>query len=98
MSWSASPFIIDDAIVRLAQPLTKTPKQLPSSSRRTGDLIEELGWGENFYLNHAGGSSGRTTRAVFYHAHFPDKLPGANFTKKDRVAIDFSEYLDGAAE
>lgn len=98
MSWFASLFIIDDAIIRLAQPLTKTPNQLASGGRRTGDLIEELGWGENFHLNHAGGPSGRTARAVFHHAHFADKLPGANFAKKDRVAIDFSEYLDGAAE
>jgi len=51
---AASPFIIDDAIIRLAQPLTQAPNQVASGPGRAGDLIEELARGENFHLNLAG--------------------------------------------
>src|SRR5215472_13795068 len=98
MGLAASPFIIDDAIIRLAQPLAQAPNQLASGPRRAGDLIEELARGENFHLNLTGSSSGRAARAVFHNAHFPDKLPGANRAEKDGIAIEFSEYVDGATE
>src|ERR1700694_4691950 len=74
MGLAASPFIVDDAIVGLSQPLTEALNSL------------------------AGGSSGRTARAVFHDAHLPDKLPGANSAEKDGVAIEFPEYVDDTAE
>jgi hypothetical protein len=47
---------------------------------------------EEFHLNLAGGSNGRTARAVFHDAHFPDELPRANRAEQDGIAIEFSEY------
>jgi hypothetical protein len=87
--------LVDDAIVGLAQPLTEALNQLPSGPRRACDLIEELGRREDFYLDLAGGSSGRTAGAVFHNAHLPYKLPRANRAEKDGVAIEFPEYVDG---
>jgi hypothetical protein len=98
MGSAASPFIVDDAIVGLAQPLTEALNQLASGPRRACDLIEELGRRKDFYLDLAGGSSGRTARAVFHNAHLPYKLPCANRAEKDGVAIEFPEYVDGTAE
>src|SRR5499427_995547 len=98
MGSAASPFIIDDAIVGLAQPLTEALNQLASGPRRACDLIEELGRREDFYLDLAGGSSGRIAGAVFHNAHLPYKLPCANRAEKDGVAIEFPEYVNGTAE
>src|SRR5262245_21071326 len=98
MGSAASPFIIDDAIVGLAQPLTEALNQLASGPRRACDLIEELGRREDFYLDLAGGSSRRTAGAVFHNAHLPYKLSRANRAEKDGVAIEFPEYVDGTAE
>src|SRR5438034_848554 len=98
MRSAPSPFIVDDAIVGLAQPLTEALNQLASGLRRAYNLIEELWRREDFYLDFAGGSSGCATRAVFYNAHLPYKLPRANRTEKDGIAIEFPEYVDGAAE
>src|SRR5260370_311694 len=98
MNSAASPFIVDDAIVGPAQPLTKAMNHLASGPRRACDLIEELGRREDFYLDLAGGSSGRIAGAVFHNAHLPDKLPCANRAEKDGVAIEFPEYVDGTAE
>jgi hypothetical protein len=98
MRSAASPFIVDDAIVGLAQPLTEALNQLASGPRRACDLIEELGRREDFYLDLAGGSSGRTAGAVFHNAHLPYELPRANRAKKDRFAIEFPEYVDSTAE
>jgi hypothetical protein len=95
---AASPFIVDDAIVGLAQPLTEALNQLASGPRRACDLIEELGRREDFYLDLAGSSSGRIAWAVFHNAHLPYKLPCANRAEKDGVAIEFPEYVDGTAE
>jgi hypothetical protein len=50
------------------------------------------------HLNLAGGSNGRTARAVFHDAHFPDELPRANCGEQDGIAIEFSEYVDGTAD
>jgi hypothetical protein len=98
MNSAASPFIVDDAIVGLAQPLTEALNQLASGPRRACDLIEELGRREDFYLDLAGGSSGRIAGAVFHNAHLPNKLPRANRAEKNGVAIEFPEYVDGTAE
>src|SRR6266540_5252428 len=100
MGSTASPFIVDDAIVGLAQPLTnnKALDQLASGLRRAYDLIEELGRREDFYLDLAGGSSGRTAGAVFHNAHLPNKLPCANRAELDGVATEFPEYVDGTAD
>src|SRR5437868_14010591 len=98
MGSAASPFIVDDAIVGLAQPLTEALNQLASGPRRACDLIEELGRREDFYLDLAGSSSSRTARTVFHNAHLPYKLPRANRAEKDGVAIDLPEYVDGTAE
>jgi hypothetical protein len=57
---AVSPFVVDDAIVGLAQPLTESLEQLASGPRRACELIEELGRREDFCLDLAGGSSGRT--------------------------------------
>src|SRR5262249_39863143 len=95
---SASPFIVDDAIVGLAKPLTEALNQLASGPRRACDLIEELTRREDFYLDLAGGSSGRTAGTVFHNAHLPYYLSRANRAKKDGVAIEFPEYVDGTAE
>jgi hypothetical protein len=95
---SASLFILDDAIVGLAQSLTEALDQLASGLRRASDLIDELGRSEEFHLNLAGGSNGRTARAVFHDAHFPDELPRANCGEQDGIAIEFSEYVDGTAD
>src|SRR5260221_6347925 len=98
MNSAASPFIVDDAIVGLAQPLTKALNQLASGPRRACDRIEELGRREDFDLGLAGGSSGRIAGAVFHNAHLPNKLPRANRAEKNGVAIEFPEYVDGTAE
>jgi hypothetical protein len=98
MDSAASPFIVDDAIVGLAQPLTEALDQLASGPRRACDLIEELGGREDFYLDLAGGSSCRTAGAVFDNAHLPYKLSRTNRAEKDGVAIEFPEYVDGTAE
>src|SRR5262249_41106179 len=98
MGSAASPFIADDAIAGLAQPLTKALNQLASGPRRACDLIEELGRREDFYLDLAGGSNGRTARAVFHNAHLPYKLPWANRTEKDGIALEFPEYVDGTTQ
>ena len=95
---SASPFIVDDAIVGLAQPLTEALNQLASGLWRACDLIEELGRREDFYLDIAGGSSRRIAGAVFHNAHLPYKLSYANRAEKDGVAIEFPEYVDGTAD
>jgi hypothetical protein len=95
---AASPFISDNTIVGLAQPLTEALNQLTSGPRRVNDLIEELGWVEEFRLDPAGGSNSRITRLVFHDAHFADKLPSANRPEKDEIAIEFSEHVDGTAE
>jgi hypothetical protein len=95
---ATSPFLIDDAIVGLAQPLTEALNQLASGLRRASNLIEELGRREEFYLNLAGGSSGRTARAVFHNAHLSYKLPRANRAEKDGVAIEVPDYVDGTAQ
>src|SRR5262249_2097639 len=93
-----SPFIVDDAIIGLAQPLTEALNQLTSGPRRACDLIEELGRREDFYFDLAGGSSGRTARAVFHNAHLPNKLPRANRAEKDGIAIEFPQYVDGTTQ
>jgi hypothetical protein len=98
MGSAASPFIVDDAIVGLAQPLTEALDQLASGPRRTCDLIEKLGRREDFYLDLAGGSSRRTAGAVFDNAHLPYKLSRTNRAEKDGVAIEFPKYVDGTAE
>jgi hypothetical protein len=95
---SASPFIVDDAIVGLAQPLTEALNQLASGPRRACDLIEELSRREDFYLDIAGGSSRRIAGAVFHNAHLPYKLSCANLAEKDGIAIEFPEYVDGTAD
>jgi len=53
---------------------------------------------KDFYLDLAGGSSGRIAGTVFYNAHLPYKLPCANRAEKDGVAIEFPEYVHGTAE
>jgi hypothetical protein len=98
MGSAASPFIFDDAIVGLRQPPTEALDQLANGPRRACDLIEEFGWREDFYLDLAGGSSGRIARAVFDNAHLPYELPGTNCAEKDRLAIDFPEYVDDTAK
>ena len=62
---AASPFIVDDAIVGLPQPPTEALDQLPSGPPRACDLIEELIWREDCYLNLACGASGRVAGAIF---------------------------------
>jgi hypothetical protein len=89
---------VDDTIVRLAQPLTQAPNKLPCGLRRVGDLVEEFGLSEDFDLDFTGSSSGRTARPVLYDAHFAEKLSGANFAQQDGMAIEFSDYVDGATE
>src|SRR6476659_1596494 len=98
MGSAASPFIIDDAIVGLAQPLTETLNQLASGLRRACDLVEELGRCEEFYLDLAGGPNGRTAGPVFHDAHLSYKLPRPNRAEKDGLAIEFSDNIDGTAE
>ena len=98
MGSAASPFIVDDAIVGLAQPLTEALNQLASGPRRACDVIEELGRREDFYLDLAGGSSRRIAGAIFHNAHLPNKLPRTNRAEKDGVAIEFPEYVDGTAD
>src|SRR5215510_2720934 len=98
MGSAASPFIVDDAIVGLAQPLTEALNQLSRGPRRACNLIEELGRREDFYLDLAGGSCRRAAGPVFHNAHLPDKLSCANRAEKDGVAIEFPEYVDGTAE
>src|SRR5215468_470643 len=98
IGWAAPSFIIDDAIVRLAQALAEAPYQLASGLRRTDDLVEELGRRENLRLDLTGGLSSRTARAVFDDAHFPDKLPDANPAEEDGVAIKFSKHVDRTAK
>src|SRR5262249_50354841 len=95
---SASPFIVDDAIVGLAQPLTEALTQLARGPRRACDLIEERGRREDFYRDIAGGSSRRIAGAVFHNAHLPYKLSCANRAEKDGIAIEFPEYVDGTAD
>jgi hypothetical protein len=72
--------------------------QLASGLRRAHDLIEELGRRENFYLDLAGGASGRAAGTVFHYAHLAYKLPRANRAKEDALAIEFPEYLNSTAE
>src|ERR1700719_3037535 len=98
MGSAASPFIIDDAIVGLAQPLTEALNHLASGLRRACDLIEELARCEEFYLDLAGGPNGRTAGSGFHNAHLSYKLARANRTEKDGVAIDFPDNIDGTAE
>jgi hypothetical protein len=98
MRSAASPFIISDAIVGLAQPLTEALNQLASGSRRTNDLIEELSRVEEFRLDLAGGLNSRTARSVFHDPHFPDKLPLSDPAEQDDVAIEFSNHVDITAE
>src|SRR6516165_7137106 len=98
MGSAASPFVVDDAIVGLAQPLTEALNQLSRGPRRACDVIEELGRREDFYLHLAGGSCRRTAGAVFHNAHLPYKLSCANRAEKDGVAIEFTEYVDGTEE
>src|SRR5262249_1209861 len=98
MGSAASPFIVDDAIVGLAQPLTEALNQLARGPRRACDLIEEFSRREDFYLHLAGGSCRRTAGAVFHNAHLPYKLSRANRAEKDGVAIEFPEHVDGTAE
>src|ERR1700751_65997 len=98
MCSAASPFIVDDAIVGLAQPLTEALHQLASGPRRACDLIEELGRREDFYLDLAGGASGRIAGAVFHNAHLPYELPCTDRAEKDGVAIEVSEYVDSTAK
>jgi hypothetical protein len=88
----------DDTIVRLAQPLTQAPNKLPCGLRRVGDFVEKFGLSEEFDLDFTGSSSGRTARPVLYDAHFAEKLSGANFAQQDGMAIEFSDYVDGATE
>jgi hypothetical protein len=95
---TASSFIVDDAIVGLAQPLTEALNQLASDLRRAYDLIEELGRREDFYLDLTGGSSGRTAGAVFHNAHLANQLPCANRAEKDGVPVEFPEYVDRTAQ
>jgi hypothetical protein len=95
---TVASFILNDAIISLAQSLTEALNQLTSGLRRACDLIEQLGRRKNFYLNLAGGSSGRAAGAVFNNAHLPEKLPCANGAKEDGLAVDFPEYVNGAAE
>jgi hypothetical protein len=97
MGSPASPFI-NHAIVGLVQPLTEAPNQLACGLRRVCDLIEELGRCEEFCLNLAGGSSGRTAAAVFHNAHLSYNLARAHRAEKDGLAIEFPEYVNGAAE
>src|SRR5262249_43304087 len=97
MALAASPFIFNDAIISLAQSLTEAVNQLASGPRRGRGQIEELGRRENFYLDLAGGSSGRAAGAVFHNTHLTYKLPCANRAEKDALAIEFTEYLDGTA-
>src|SRR5262252_8187683 len=82
MGSAASPFIVDDAIVGLAQPLTEALNQLTSGPRRACDLIEELGRREDFYLDLAGGSSRRTAGAVFHNAHLPINCPAPTVPRR----------------
>ena len=98
MGSAASPFIVDDAIVGLAQPLTEALNQLASGLRRACDLVEELGRCEEFYLDLAGGPNGRTAGPVFHNAHLSYKLPRPNRAEKDGLAIEFSDNIDGTAE
>jgi hypothetical protein len=98
MGWAATPFIFNDAIIGLAQSLTEAVNQLASGLRRARDLIEELGRRENFYLDLAGGSSGRAAGTVLDNTHLAYKLPCANCTEKDALAIGFAEYLDSTAD
>jgi len=93
-----SPFIFNDAIIGLAQSLTEAVDQLASGLRRARDLIKELARRESFYLNLAGGPSGRASGTIFHNAHLTYELPCANFAEKDAVAIEFPEYLDDTAD
>jgi hypothetical protein len=95
---AASPFIVDDAIVGLAQPPTEPLNQLASGPRRACDLFEELRRREDFRLDVAGGSSGRIAGAVFHNAHLTHELPCTNRAEKDGVAIEFPEYVDGTTK
>jgi hypothetical protein len=72
--------------------------QLAGSLWRAGDLIKELRWREDFYLDLAGGSRGRTAGTVFNNAHLPYELPRADRAEKDGVAIEIPKYVHGTAE
>jgi hypothetical protein len=95
---AALPFVVDDAIVGLAQPPTESLDQLANDPRGARDLIEEFIWGEDFYFDLTGGASGRIAGAVFHNAHLSYKLPGTDRAEKDGVAIEVSEYFDGTAK
>jgi hypothetical protein len=64
-----------DAIISLAQSLTEALNQLASGLRRACDLIEELGRRKDFYLNLAGGSSGRAAGTAAGRSR-PARKPG----------------------
>src|SRR6185436_20396577 len=98
MSLAALPFIVDDAIVSLAQPPTESLDQLANGLRRACDLLEKLGRREDFYLDLVGGSSGRIAGAVFDNAHLTYELPSTNPAEEDRVAVELSQYVDGTAK
>jgi hypothetical protein len=79
---AASPFIVDDAIVGLAQPLTEALNQLASGPRRACDLIEELGRREEFYLVPEGNLlvfRGRKTTIVQYATVTSSSLNACGF-------------------
>jgi hypothetical protein len=73
---------VDDAIVGFAQPLTEALNQLASVPRRASDLIEELCRPKDLHLDPAGGSSGRTARAVFHDAHLPINCPARTVPRR----------------
>jgi hypothetical protein len=98
MGSATPPFIADDAIVRLAQPLTETLDQFASGPRRGCDLIEELVRREDFHLDLAGGSRGCVAATIFQDAHLADELSCANRAKKDGLAIEFPDYVYGTPE
>jgi hypothetical protein len=98
MGSGASPFIFNDAIIGFSQSLTETANELASGLRPACDLIEEQGRRENFYLDVAGGLSGRAAGTVFHNAHFAYELSRTNRAEKDALAIEFSEYLDSAGD
>src|SRR5262245_17981911 len=98
MGSAAPPFTLNDAIISLAQSLTEALNQFPSGLWRARDVIQELGRHEDFYLDLAGGPSGRAAGAVFHNSHLTYELPRPNPAKKDGLAIEFPEYINGTPE